>query len=104
MVNNTVTTAHDDRSGVARGDALHSGTDERSFSLDERHRLALHVRTHQRAVCVVVFKKRNQARGDGYELLRRNVDVVDFIAALQHEVAGLTAIDEVGCDAQFLVE
>ena len=34
----------------------------------------------------------------------RNVDVIDFVAALQDEVAGLAAVDEVGGDAQLFVE
>src|SRR5205814_8840276 len=40
----------------------------------------------------------------GNELLRRNVNVVDFFAILQNEVAGLTAVDEFGGDAALVVE
>jgi len=36
--------------------------DERRLGDEERHGLALHVRTHQRAVRVVVFEERNQTR------------------------------------------
>ena len=99
LVDDAVAAANDDRAGIARGDAFHAGADQRSFALDQRHGLALHVRSHQRAVRVVVLKERNQAGGDGDELLRRNVDVIDFLAALQNEVAGLAAVDQVGGDA-----
>src|SRR5467141_349018 len=93
-----------DRAGIARGDTLHAGADERRFALDEGHGLALHVGTHERAVGVVVFEYRNQSGGDRDELLRRNVDVVDLIAALEDEVAGLTAVDQLGGDLQALIE
>ncbi len=104
LIDDAVALAEDDRAGIARGDALHAGADQRSFAADQRHSLALHVGTHQGAVGVVVFKERNQAGGDGNELLRRNVDVIHFIAMLQDEVTGLAAVDEFGGDAQLFVE
>src|SRR3984885_10082876 len=104
LIDDAIALAEHDRARIASGDALHAGTDERSISANQRNGLALHVRTHQRAVGVVVLEERNQAGGDGDELLRRNVDVVDFIAALQHEVAGLTAVDEFRGDLQTLIE
>jgi hypothetical protein len=45
---------------------------------EQRHRLALHVRTHQRAVGVVVLEERDQRGRDTDDLLRRDVDVVDL--------------------------
>ena len=104
LIDDAVAAANDDRAGIASGDAFHAGADQRRFALDQRHGLALHVRAHQRAVRVVVLKERDQAGGDGDELLRRNVDVIDFVAALQNEVAGLAAVDEIGGDAQLFVE
>src|SRR5580704_3008835 len=104
LIDDAIALAEHDRARIASGDALHAGTDERSISANQRNGLALHVRTHQRAVGVVVLEERNQAGGDGDELLWRNVDVVDFIAALQHEVAGLTAVDEFRGDLQTLIE
>ena len=38
------------------------------------------------------------------KLLRRNVHVIHFLAALQHEVAGLPAVDQFGGDLQSFVE
>ena len=52
----------DDRAGIASGHALHSRPDERSLGSQQRHGLALHVRTHERAVGVVVLKERDQTR------------------------------------------
>ena len=99
LIDDAVAAAHDDCARIARGDALHARADQRRFALDQRHGLALHVRAHQRAVRVVVLKERDQARGHRYELLRRHVDVIHFLAALQHEVAGLAAVHQLGGDA-----
>src|SRR6266581_4948413 len=82
LIDNAFALAEYDRAGVARGDALHACADQRRFAADERHGLALHVGTHERAVGVVVLEERDQAGGNGDELLRRNVDIVDFVAAL----------------------
>ena len=51
----------DDRAGVARDALFQAGGHQRRFGDQQRHRLALHVRTHQRAVRVVVLQERNQA-------------------------------------------
>ena len=83
---------HDDRARIARGDVLHARADERRPRLEQRHRLALHVRSHQRAVRVVVLEERDERRGDRDELLRRDVDVVDLLARRQDEVAGLARV------------
>ena len=73
--------------GVARGDAFHAGADERSFGNKQRNGLTLHVRAHQSAVRIVMLEERNQRSGDGHELLRRDVDVVDFRLRHENEVA-----------------
>ena len=104
LIDDAVAAADDHRAGIARGDAFHAGADQRSFPANQRHGLALHVRTHQGAVGVVVFEERNQAGRDRDELLRRNVDVIDFFARFQDEVSGLAAVDEFGGDASALVE
>ena len=78
-----------DHAGAARGDrgagvtghhAFHAGADERRLGANQRHRLALHVRAHQRAVGVVVLQERDQRRGHRNELLRRHVHEVDLLA------------------------
>ena len=64
-------------------------------ALHQRHRLALHVRAHQRAVGVVVLEERDQRRGDRDELLGRHVHEVDAVRRDDDDVAGVTADDEV---------
>ena len=66
------------RAGVCRNAAFNARSDERSLGFEERHTLALHVRAHQRAVCVVVFEERNDACRNRYELLGADVHVVNF--------------------------
>jgi hypothetical protein len=53
--------------------------DERGVGLEQRHRLALHVRAHERAVRVVVLEERDQRRRDRDELLRAHVDQADLL-------------------------
>ena len=66
---------------------FHAGADQRRIGLQQRHGLALHVRTHQRAVGVVVLKERDQRGRDRYDLLRRNVDQVDLLR--RHQVVAV---------------
>jgi len=56
LIDDTFALAQHHCAGIARGDAFHAGADKRRFALDQRHRLALHVGTHQRAVGVVIFR------------------------------------------------
>ena len=73
--------------GVDRGARLHAGADQRRLRLQERHRLALHVRAHQRAVGVVVLEERDQRRGHRPDLVRRHVHQVDVLRRGEHELA-----------------
>jgi hypothetical protein len=58
----TLPLARHDAPRASRGHAIfQTGRDQRRFGDEQRHGLALHVRTHQRAVRVVVFEERNQA-------------------------------------------
>jgi hypothetical protein len=84
----------DDGAGVAGGRLLEPGADERRLREEERHRLPLHVRAHQRAVRVVVLEEGDQRGGDRDELVGRHVHVVDLVRAQEREVAALTAEDE----------
>ena len=79
-IDDAVAAGQNDCAGVAGSNAFHSSTDDRRLRAQQRHGLPLHVRAHQRAVRVVVLEERNQRGGDGDELLRADVDVVDFIA------------------------
>ena len=63
------------------------GGDDRRLGDQERHRLALHVRAHQRPVGVVVLEERDQAGRDADHLLGRDVDVLDLVDRHGDEVA-----------------
>lgn len=56
--------------------------------------MPLHVRSHQRAVGVVVLEERNERRRDGYDLFRRNVHVVYPIARHRQNVVGLFVVTD----------
>src|SRR5580700_623008 len=92
LVHDAIALANDHRAGIASGNAFHAGSHQRSVTTNQRDGLALHVRSHQRTVRVVVLKEWNQARSHRYELLRRNVDVIDFLSTLQDEVTCLAAV------------
>ena len=78
-VDDAVALGDDGDAGVAGDDALHAGADQRRRGADERHRLALHVRAHERAVGVVVLEERDQRRGDRDQLVRRHVHQRDVL-------------------------
>src|SRR5580692_1775466 len=80
------------RARIASGDVLHAGSHVGSFGAQQRNRLALHVRSHQRAVRVVILYIWYRTGGHRYQLLRTDVHVFDFVAMLQDEVAGLASI------------
>ena len=78
---------------VARGVALHAGADDRRLGDQQRHRLLLHVRAHQRAVGVVVLEERDHRRGHADDLLRRHVHVVDVTDGRSLKVVARAACD-----------
>src|ERR1017187_7522568 len=90
--------------GIASGDVLHAGAHVRGVGAQQGHCLALHVGTHQGAVGLIVLKERDEAGGDRDELLGADVDVFDFVAGFQNEVAGLAGVGKIGDDAAFFVE
>ena len=85
----------DDHARVGRRSRFHAGRDQRRIGLDQRHRLTLHVRAHQRAVGVVMLEERDQRGGDADHLLRRDVHVLDFAARRRGQVAVLAS--RAGC-------
>ena len=66
-------------SGVLGGTELHPGGHQRSLGLDERHRLALHVRTHQGSVGVIMLQERYQGRGHANRLPGGYVHIVNHL-------------------------
>ena len=61
--------------------------DEGRLADQERHRLALHVRAHERAVGVVVLEERDEGRRRADQLDRRDVHVVHLLGRNQGELA-----------------
>jgi hypothetical protein len=55
----------------------------------------LHVRSHERAVGVVVLEERNQCSRDRHELLWSNVHVVDAVWIYERNVTTLAAQHEI---------
>jgi Fe-S cluster assembly ATPase SufC len=80
---------------VARGSRLDPSADEWRLRTKERHRLALHVRAHQRPRRVVVLEERNQRRRHAYELPRGDVHVVDLVGLDVDDLAALRASQHV---------
>src|SRR5262249_37804630 len=68
-----ITLSPDTQAAVARPLHSHTGGNDRRFTQKQRHRLPLHVGTHQRPVGVVIFQERNEARRDADHLPRGNV-------------------------------
>ena len=94
-INHATTASDDGHARVDRNRTLHTGTDERSVRAKGRDRLTLHVRSHERAVRVVVLKERNHGSGNRHDLLRRDVHVIDAITRHQGEFVLVTARDQV---------
>ena len=97
----------DDVTGVDRGAVLHAGAHEGGLGADQRHGLALHVRTHEGAVRVVVLEERDERRRDGHHLTRGDVHEVDVCDRVQLCLTGSalrTGQDELLDEARGLVQ
>ena len=94
----------EDLAGVARGALLHAGADDRRLRLEERHGLALHVRTHEGAVGVVVLEERDERGRHGDDLLGRDVHVLDLAGARLGERVAVARRDALGGEVALVVE
>ena len=92
LVDDTRAFRLDRRTGVDRHFAFDTCPDQRCLCAQQRNRLTLHVRAHQSAVRVVVFKERDQGRRDRDQLFRRNVDQVNGANRRHGVVAGLAGV------------
>ncbi len=104
MVDDAGAPGDDGDARIARHRLLHAGADQRRLGADQRHRLALHVRAHERAVGVVILEERDERGGHRHELLRRDVDEIDVLRPRHDEVAALAAVGEIGLDAALVVD
>ena len=68
---------------------------QRRLGDQQRHRLPLHVGTHQGAVGVVVLQEGDQSRRHAHHLARRHVDVLHLVDRRHREVAVVAGDDRV---------
>ena len=84
--------------------AFHAGAHDGRLRLEQRHRLALHVRTHQGAVGVVVLQERDQRGGHGDDLLGADVHVLDLVGARLRERVAVAGRHALVHEVTFVVE
>ena len=89
------TARHHRHTGVDRNRPLHPGADQRRVRAQRGHRLALHVRSHERSVGIIMLEERDQRSGDRHDLLRRDVHEVDLARRGQREFILRPAGDQV---------
>ena len=89
---------------VAAHCPFEAGADERSVGLQQGNGLALHVRSHQRAVGVVVLEERNQGCGDRHQLVGRHVHVLNVFGADHGGLAADSRRHDLVGEAATLVE
>ena len=94
---------HDDVARALGHEVLDARPDPGGFGAEQRHGLALHVGAHQGAVGVVVLEERHQGGGEGDELLRRDVDVMDLALGQDLEVPALADADQIVEEIALLV-
>ena len=85
----------DSSPGIAGHGFFHTGTHKWGLGTDQRHGLTLHIRAHQGAVGVIVFKERYQRRRNRHQLFWRHINEVNFIGRHHQHVTGLPASDEI---------
>src|SRR5205085_3767663 len=103
-VHNAVTTRDDHSATVLRRHLLHACADVWRFGAKKWNTLALHVRSHQSAVRVVVLKEWDERRRNGDELLRRDINVLYVFSQSQNELASLASAVALVDDVSLLVE
>ena len=90
--------------GVASYFSFHSRADDWRFRNQQWDALALHVRSHECPVGIVVFEEGNQSRGDGDELLWRHIHVVNLGGFDLEEVSTVADADLFTGVVAFFVE
>jgi hypothetical protein len=80
----TVLLRYDADAGILRRLILHPRTHNGRGSGHQRNGLPLHIRAHQRAGNVIVFKERDKRSRYRNNLFRRNVHQIDFVYVIFH--------------------
>ena len=94
LLYHTCPAGDDGGAAVTRNNRLHAGANERGLGMNQWNGLTLHVRTHEGAVCVIVFEERNERGSNRHNLLRGDVHVLDVIFRNHGCFAGNTRVDE----------
>ncbi len=103
VVDHAIAFGHDQRPRVHRHALFESGTHDWGLRTQQRHGLALHIRSHQGAVSVVVFQERNQRRGHRNDLVGGNVHKRRLRGIHHREVALKARLDFIHHKVSFLV-
>ena len=90
--------------GILRQTAFHAGGHQRSFCLQQRHRLPLHVRAHERAVRVIMLEEWNDRGRYRNELFRTHVHVVHVFRQRIDKVALAAAGHRVRLEHALIVD
>ena len=75
----SVALGDNDGAGVPGEFFFETGSNDGRIRRQQGDSLALHIRTHQSAVCVIVLEERDQCSSGADDLVRRNVHVLDFV-------------------------
>ena len=95
LIDDARTACADSSAGIAGHGFFHAGADKRCFCAQQRHSLTLHVRSHQRAVGVIVFQERNERCRNRNQLLGAETSIsVIVIARCHQEFARFTRRDQ----------
>ena len=70
---------------------FHARGNKRDLRANERNSLRLHVRTHQGAVGIIVFKEWDQRGADAHDLMRRNIHVINRFRRREDKTGVVTA-------------
>ena len=89
---------------VYGGRIFHARTHYRRLGFHEGDGLALHVGSHERAVGVVVFQEGDEGGRYGYDLLGRDVHVLDVAGVFQQEFMFVAHGDALAQEAAVLVQ
>ena len=84
--------------------AFQTGTHDRGVRKNERYRLTLHVRSHERTVGIIMLKEGDQRGGKSHDLVGRHVHVFHFRGFKDGEVTRLTGFHGILSEFAFFVQ
>ncbi|GBC83424.1 hypothetical protein HRbin10_02572 [bacterium HR10] len=103
IVHDAIALGDDHRARILRHDGFHAGPHNRRLRTQQRHRLALHVRSHERPVGIVMLQEGDERGGHRDHLLRRDVNELHLLAAHGHELSTAPRDHPLGNDVPLLI-